>query len=386
MEANGFMNIQLFGQPSLSIQLQTDPTAVDTLAESWGKVIENFSKSTISSLLKNTDLSGDPKAGVINAKRFANATANPYGTARASGSGSKVKAKPVPVPISDHDEFIEEVEEADLAMYGVTGLIQRRTSNQDSAMKRLYERRFFKVAADGGSIHTFTGSTIQAKLSEMIRAVETVKNEFVDGVDRANIALILDTSTYDLARDYIDTLKNANINSAVGEFGVFHGVMVFSTVYLPDTVNYLVMAKGSVAQPIRQSLYSPKKIELSDATAFGAFLYSGTTNVTPDLVFIAGALGEVKATSAEGSAGTKTVISIQSSLSDSSHDFYYLTGASAVTAPVYGADVGETWTKMTLTEGAQELTTGTDAKIRIAEADSNGRILKVSDEIDVVYG
>lgn len=43
---------------SLSIQLQTDASAKDKLAESYGKVIENLEKSTISSVLKNTDLSG----------------------------------------------------------------------------------------------------------------------------------------------------------------------------------------------------------------------------------------------------------------------------------------------------------------------------------------
>ena len=48
---------------SLSIQLQTDSTAKDKLAEEYGKVIENLQKSTISSVLKNNDLSGDPASG-----------------------------------------------------------------------------------------------------------------------------------------------------------------------------------------------------------------------------------------------------------------------------------------------------------------------------------
>lgn len=44
---------------SLSIELQTDASAKDKLAESYGKVIENLQKSTISEILKNKDLSGE---------------------------------------------------------------------------------------------------------------------------------------------------------------------------------------------------------------------------------------------------------------------------------------------------------------------------------------
>ena len=77
---------------SLSIQLQTDATAKDKLAEEYGKVIANLQKSTISSVLKNNDLSGDPASGTVEAKRFANATAEDYGTARGHGYADKIKA------------------------------------------------------------------------------------------------------------------------------------------------------------------------------------------------------------------------------------------------------------------------------------------------------
>ena len=52
------------------------------LAEEYGKVIENVQKLTISGAMKNTELSGDPHAGTVEAKRFANATPKNYGTAR----------------------------------------------------------------------------------------------------------------------------------------------------------------------------------------------------------------------------------------------------------------------------------------------------------------
>lgn len=44
---------------SLSIELQTNTANKDKLAESYGKVIENLQKSTISEILKNKDLSGE---------------------------------------------------------------------------------------------------------------------------------------------------------------------------------------------------------------------------------------------------------------------------------------------------------------------------------------
>lgn len=44
---------------SLSIVLQSDSSAKDKLAEEYGKVIENLQKSTISEIIKNTDLSGE---------------------------------------------------------------------------------------------------------------------------------------------------------------------------------------------------------------------------------------------------------------------------------------------------------------------------------------
>lgn len=375
-------------QNSLSIQLQTNPSAVDTLREAWGAVLANYEKGTISGLYKNRQLSGDPENGVVNAKRFANATIKNYGTARSGRAGEKAKVAPVAVPIDDDKEFIEEVEEKDLVMYGVDGLINLRTASQESAMRRYYERKFFNVGSLAGTVHTITGSTIEDKLEEVIQKLEIVKNDFVDGVDRMDMVLVLRPSIYGQARNKIDTLPNAGISPAVGEFGMFHNVVVHSSVYLPDTVDYFIFVKESIAQPIRQSLYAPKKIELSDATAFGMFLYAGTKCVQGDLVFIAGTLGAVTAASTSGGSGqtTKTTITVTSAKSDAANDFYYLTGATAVAAPAWGDAVGTTWTKLVLTEGAQVITTGTATKIRIAEADAAGKIIKSTAELTITYG
>lgn len=274
---------------SLSIQLQTDPSAKDKLAESYGKVIENLEKSTISSVLKNTDLSGDPASGTVEAKRFANATAQNYGTARGNGYANKVKAKPVVVALNIDKEFIEEVEEKDLRTYGINGLIERRTANQGGAMKRLLERAFFTEAVTSGSALTLSSANIEDKFEEAIQEIETTNNEFVDGVERDLINIVCSPATYGQIRTYLDKgVNNSNVTTAVGEFGQFHGVDVYSSTYLPNGVDFIIMVKGSIAQPVIPSIYNPAKIELSDATGFGIFLYYGTKAVTPELIKYAG--------------------------------------------------------------------------------------------------
>ena len=274
---------------SLSIQLQTDPSAKDKLAESYGKVIENLEKSTISSVLKNTDLSGDPASGTVEAKRFANATAQNYGTARGNGYANKVKAKPVVVALDTDKEFIEEVEEKDLRTYGINGLIERRTANQGGAMKRLLERAFFTEAVTSGSALTLSSANIEDKFEEAIQEIETTNNELVDGDERDLINIVCSPATYGQIRTYLDKgVNNSNVSTAVGEFGQFHGVDVYSSTYLPNGVDFIIMVKGSIAQPVIPSIYNPAKIELSDATGFGIFLYFGTKAVTPELIKYAG--------------------------------------------------------------------------------------------------
>lgn len=269
---------------SLSIVLQSDSSAKDKLAEEYGKVIENLQKSTISEIIKNTDLSGDPSSGTVEAKRFANATAANYGTARGHAYGDKINALPVVVPLNVNKEFIEEVEEKDLRTYGVAGLIERRVANQGNAMKRLLERAFFTEAKTAGSSLSLSGSTAMEKLEEAIQSIETTNNDFVDGVERDLIVVVASPAFYGQVRNALDTTAQSNIKTNIAEYGQFHGVDVYSSVYLPSGVDFVIMVKGAIAQPVLPSIYNPTKIELSDATGFGIFLYFGTKAVMPDLI------------------------------------------------------------------------------------------------------
>lgn len=268
---------------SLNMLLET--TGRDFLAEEYGKVIENIQKTTISSLLKNTDLSGNPTAGTVEAKRFVNSQSQPYGTARSAGRANSVRVRPVTVPIDIDRELIEELEDKDIALYGVEGTIQRRIMNHQNSLIRELERAFFTVANTAGTTVSTASTAINEIAEAAIQQIESTKNDFVDGVPRDLITLVMDTATYGLLRDDLDRgVNNANIDTSIEEFGRWHGVNVFSSVYLPIGRKVIGMAQGSIAQPIRANVTTPRQLELSDAYAFGIFFYYGCTDVMPDLI------------------------------------------------------------------------------------------------------
>lgn len=278
-------------QDALSIELQS--SGKEKLAEEYGKVIENINATTLSARLKNTDLSGDPTSGSVEAKRFVNSKSQAYGTARSAGKGNAVKAKPVVVPINDDTEFMEEVEEKDLKLYGVNGLIERRTKNHQESAKVELEEKFFSVAKTKGTKYTPSGElAIEDELEEAIQTVETTKNDFVRGVPRTMIEVIMTPAIYGKLRNKIATLPNANANVTSYESGIFNNVRVNSSVFLPENIDYIVMVRGAVAQPVLPGIYSPKAIELSEATAFGLFLHKGTEAVMEDLIIYKESAGE----------------------------------------------------------------------------------------------
>lgn len=277
-------------QDALSIKLQNGSSA-EKLAEEYGKVIENLQHITLASQLKNTDLSGDPTSGTVEAKRFVNVSGNPYGTARSAEHAQYIKAKPVVIAINDDTEYIEEVEEKDLRTYGVNGLIERRTRNHQDALARELDTKFFAEAVTAGTSFTPTGTpSIEDEIEEAIQTVETTKNDFVNGVPRNMIEIVASPATYGRLRNKINSISNSNNLGVVPNYeqGTFNNVNVYSSVFLPNGINYVVMVKGAVAQPVLTSIYNPTKIELSDATAFGLFAYKGTKAVTEDLIIYNG--------------------------------------------------------------------------------------------------
>lgn len=279
---------------ALSIELQGQE-GKDKLAEEYGKVIANVQANTLASKLKNTDLSGTPTAGTVEAKRFVNVSGKSYGTARQAGEAQKIKADPVTVKINDDTEYLSEVEEKDLTMYGVSGLIERRMAEHQKGFEAELEDKFFAEAVNAGTSFTSEKTAIEDEIEDAIQNLEKVKNNFVRGVPRNMINVVMTTEYYGRLRNKINSIPNSNDLGQVRNYeqGTFNNTKIYSSVFLPEGINYIVMIDGAVAQPIRTSQYAPKKVELSDATAFGFFAYKGTKAVTPDLIFYNGTVASL---------------------------------------------------------------------------------------------
>lgn len=341
----------------------------DYLSEQYGKVIENITSKNISSQIKNNDLSGNPDSGTVEAKRFVNATVNDYGTARSGGAGTKVKAKPVIVPIDVDREIIEEVEEKDVALYGVEGFIERRLANHQLRLGKDLERNFFNVMSGYGQIFTTDKTTAIEKVEAAIVELEETQNEFVDGVDRMFMTVIANPSIYSALQGEIDKLPNATSDSAAAEIEVFHGCKIRKSTDLPAGVEFIVQVDGSVAQPLKVTLSPAAKIPLSNAYSFGIFYSFGTKEVSPDLIQVKTS-GTLTLTSAAGTVSGDTKITVKEAQLAGTK--YFVKSASSQTAPAVGSEL----TGYTEWDGVAEITATTGHKLAVAEVNADGVVIR----------
>ena len=270
-----------------ALNILLDTTGKEYLSELYGKTIEGVQKALISGPMKNMDLSGDPVSGTVEAKRFVNATSKAYGTARTAGKGDAVKAKPVPVAIDTDKEIVEELEDKDVRLYGVDGVLDRRSANHILRMAAELDNAFFAAAAGSANALNMSGyASVSEELEAIIQECETTQNDFVDGVPRSMMHLILSPKYYGKVRNDLDKqTNNANVDTSAEEFYAWHGVRTYSCVHLPAGCDYLLMVDGSVAQPVMADQYTAEKIPLSNAYGVELFYHYGTKVVTPDLIF-----------------------------------------------------------------------------------------------------
>lgn len=269
---------------SLSVLL-TD-SGKDFLSELYGGVIENVQKGLISSRMKNRNLSGDPTSGSVEAKRFANAKSQTYGTARAAGAGKNIRVKPVVIAIDKDSEIVEEMEEKDIKLYGVDGTLERRAVNHSLRMETELDTDFFEVAEEEAVEVTIpAGTSIEDELELVIQECENTQNDFVDGVPRSMMHFAMSTAYYGKIRNYLDKVTRTNVDTGTEEFNVYHGVACYSCIHLPTGCDWILMADGAVAQPCMSNAYTAEKIPLSEAFAVSLFYHHGTKAVTPDLIF-----------------------------------------------------------------------------------------------------
>lgn len=256
------------------------------LSELYGRTIENVQRRLVSDFIKNKALSGDPTSGTVIARRFANAQSAAYGTARAAGNGSAVKVDDVVIQIDTDREFVEELEEKDVRLLGVTGVLEQRASNHAVRMAAELDKAFFAAlhAASNG-VSLVESATIESRIEAVIQALENTHNNFVDGVPRDMIRMVMTPAYYGAIRDKLDAKPNANVSTAEEEFETYHGVAVKSSTNLPVGCYMIVCINGAAAQPVMSNAYKAEKINLSNATAVELFFSYGTKVCTADLVF-----------------------------------------------------------------------------------------------------
>lgn len=269
-----------------ALNILMESSGKEYLAELYGRVIEGVQKALISGGMKNMDLSGDPVSGTVEAKRFVNATSKDYGSARTNGKGDAVKAQPVTVALDKDKEIVEELEQKDVRLYGVDGVLDRRAANHILRMAAELDNAFFAAAEAAATGVDLTGITaIEDQLETAIQACENTKNSFVDGVPRSMMNLVCSTATYGKIRNALDKMSRANVDTSAEEFLGWHGVRTYSCVNLPTGCDFLVMVDGAVAQPVMADQYVAEKIPLSNAYGISLFYHYGTKVVTPDLIF-----------------------------------------------------------------------------------------------------
>ena len=269
-----------------SLNMLLDTTGKMLLAEEYGKVIENVQKQTISGKMKNTELSGDPTAGTVEAKRFANAESKDYGTARNAKKGDGVKGKTVTVAIDKDKEIVEEIEQKDVSLLGVEGLIAKRSANHTLRMIAELDKAFFEVAGTDATQVDLSGITaIEDQAEAMIQQCETTQNKYVDGVPRSMMSMVCTPKFYGKIRTYLDKVTVPGVSASDESFYVYHGVKTYSCVHMPQDVDVLVMCDGAIAQPVLPTPYNAEKINLSNAYGVELFYSYGTKSVMPDLIF-----------------------------------------------------------------------------------------------------
>lgn len=262
-----------------ALSIYTDSSTKDKLAETYGEVIEAVQKQAVSEQIKNKNYSGDPTTGSVEIDRFKNATVNDLGTARTAGKGDKLtNSGKVTINVDTDKEIVEELAKKDVKLYGLAGMAEKRKNNHIKRMVAYLDTQFFsKAESEGTAVSNITETNIEDILEALIQSVETTQNDWVDGVDRDMLVLVVKPKVYGKIRNYIDQVDGTN-----GVDNIFHGVRVFSN--HRQTKDAICMIDGAVGQLVTTDEYDAEKIPLSNDIALELFFSKGTKAVMPDLI------------------------------------------------------------------------------------------------------
>lgn len=280
-------------QSTLNIADYTNQEVMDNLAEVLDGVIENIQTSAVSEVLKNTNGSGDPEAGSVEYKRFANAELKAKGTARTAGKGDKVKAKPIIVNLDDDKEIVEELQIKDVKLYGIDGMAEKRKANFAKRVIAYLDRKFFANAVNEGTqFNVGTLTTAKEIIDAMIVSAKETQSDFIDGIDAEDLALVVNGTYRKELKNDLDELPNGTAPSN-GKIGMYDDLEVFESNRLPEGVNAIVMLKGSIAQPRTISDYQAEKVPFDDAIALETFLYTGVKALSPEAIIYTGSVASL---------------------------------------------------------------------------------------------
>lgn len=268
--------------------LQYGTSVKDVLAESFAPMIENVMKKTLAQRLKNTEGSGTPvQGGSMVFTRMSNSLSKAYGTARLALAGEDLEFDKVTLYIDTDREIVNEVQNKDLRLYTIDELIAKKRVSNEKSMIRELEKAFFLTTVDAGTKFTpsVLATDVAKEAEELIVSVETTENDFVDGVDRDSLALVASIAKYSELRNYIDTgIGNANITVGEELINFFHGVPVYSNLFLPKDVDLICMAVGATAQQVIITDYDANKVPFGNAWSIELYYSYGTEAVMPDLI------------------------------------------------------------------------------------------------------
>ena len=273
---------------ALSIYVSEDVKA--ELKNKIAGVFENLAKKTISGRLKSKNGSFNEKVGSLEYKRFANAERQAYGTARTAGKGKTITAPPITVNLDRDSEIVEETNAFDAASFtdeDLNAFLARRKVALQQSIERDLDREFFAAGKTGGTAAGITidkTKSIKAQLGQVTVKLETTKNEFVDGVEREQMAYVLSPELHQLVKDELNYCYNFAGNVADELFKGLDGVAVFSSNRLPSGVDYMLITMDSIAQPVMMTDTDIEKIPLSNEYAVEVFWRNGTKVLAKELV------------------------------------------------------------------------------------------------------
>jgi hypothetical protein len=256
---------------------KSEGSTEQVLREVYAGVLNNFETMALSNIVKNKNLSGDPRAGSVEVDRILNAAVVDYDP---SDEDIGIKIEKVTINVDTPKMIREKFYKWDLDQFGVENLIGRRSDMYVRSMVRFADRLFFSTAEAEGNERTLEGDNMREKVDQLIRFVSDATNNYADGVDSDLIHLFLKSDKWDAFKMHIDTYPNpAGGGLTIGDY---NGVKVYRN--HRQTEDAIVMAEGTIGFPIAPIGVDQDKIPGSVEYYLGLFFKYGIEAVMPELI------------------------------------------------------------------------------------------------------